>query len=257
MQESTSGNERYEDLSEDMYRSYYSYAGKSETLENIWSNAFESNYPSGLDHFGFVTKKDLEMFIRLLNTKQGDVLLDIGCGKGGPGLKIAEQKKLKLIGIDIIPEAIQKANLLKENFDLVYKPTFEVGGFCSIPMPSNSVDVVISIDAFWMVKNKAEALEEIKRVAKSGAQFIFTTWDSVLEDQSLLMAAHGFKVISKVETAHWKKYQTKVYSDIIKHKDQLLREMGEAANVLISEATTVPLIIDGSIRRFYHTLVNK
>ena len=257
MQKSVSGNEQYEDLNEDRYKSYYRHSGRSETLEEIWSNAFGNNYPVGLNHFGFLTNTDLKMFISLLTTKQGDVLLDIGCGKGGPGLKIAEEKKLKLFGIDIIPEAIGEANLLKENFNLSYKPKFEVGGFCNIPMPSNSVDSIISIDAFWMVKNKVEALKEIKRVAKSGAQFIFTTWDSVLLDQSLLMTAHGFQVISKVETEQWKMYQMKIYSDILKYKDQLLEEMGEAANILISEAKTVPLMIDASIRRFYHASINK
>jgi ubiquinone/menaquinone biosynthesis C-methylase UbiE len=198
------------------------------------------------------------MFLSLLNAKQGDVLLDIGCGKGGPGLRIAEQKKLKLVGIDIIPEAIHNANLLKENFALNYQPKFEEGGFCEIPMASNSVDAVISIDAFWMVKNKVKALMEIRRVMKSGAQFIFTTCqNSQPFTQSLLMESHGFQVISKVETENWKTYQVKVYRDILKHKDQLLKEMGEAAKILISEATTVPLTIDFCIRRFYHASVNK
>ncbi len=257
MQESVSGNEQYEDLSEEMYKSYYRYSGKRDTLEKIWSNAFENNYPVGLSHFGFLTNADLAMFTSLLNTKQGDVILDIGCGKGGPGLKISEKKKLKLVGIDIIPEAIQKANLLKENFDLVYDPKFEVGGFCSIPLPDNSVDAIISIDAFWMVKDKEEALKEIKRVARNGAQFIFTTWDSIILDQTSLLDSHGFQVISKVETENWKTYQMRVYSDIVKYKDQIINEMGEAANILISEAETVPLIIDSSIRRFYNTSVNK
>jgi ubiquinone/menaquinone biosynthesis C-methylase UbiE len=91
------------------------------------------------------------------------VLLHIGCGKGRPDLKISEQNKIKMIGIDIITEAIHKANLLKENFDLSYTPKFEVGGFCSIPMLNNSIDAVISIDAFWMAKNKADALKGNKK----------------------------------------------------------------------------------------------
>ncbi|OQP46029.1 class I SAM-dependent methyltransferase [Niastella populi] len=256
MQKSTSGNGQYESLSEDMYKSYYEYSGKNDTIETIWSNAFGSNYPAGLNHFGFLTNTDLAMFMSLINAKRGDVLLDIGCGRGGPGLKIAEQKKLKLVGIDIVPEAIHEANLLKENFDLSYTAKFEVGGFGNIPMPDDSVDTVISIDAFWMVKNKEEALNEIKRVAKNGAQFLFTTWD-ILSDESSLMARQGFKVLSMLETENWKTYQMKVYDAILKHKDQLLKEMGRAANILISEAETVPPILEVTVRRFYHISVNK
>ena len=85
-------------------------------------NVFSSNYPTGLDHFGFVTNADMKMFTSLLNSKQGDILLDIGCGKGGAGFKIVEFKKLKLVGIDIIPEAIHQTKLLQKKFDLNYKP---------------------------------------------------------------------------------------------------------------------------------------
>jgi methylase of polypeptide subunit release factors len=42
----------------------------------------------------------------LLQDANADSMLDIGCGKGGPGLRLAEQLQLRLTGIDIIPEAV-------------------------------------------------------------------------------------------------------------------------------------------------------
>ncbi|MHA7059727.1 class I SAM-dependent methyltransferase [Aquimarina sp. M1] len=244
----------YVELNENMYEKYYDHSGESSLVQKIWQDAFGDNYPQGIDHFGFLTNRDIAMFVDCLSdSNKGDVLLDIGCGKGGPGLKIAEEKQLKLIGIDIVEEAINKAELFKYNFELDHEADFRLGGFCNIPLEEKSVDNVISIDAFWMVKDREKALTEIKRIMKKNAKFIFTTWDSILFDQTPILEKNGFEVLYRNETENWKDYQTKVYKDILKYKNQLIKEMGESAQILISEATSAPLMLDVTQRRFYHT----
>ncbi len=245
--------ENYTDLQENMYKNYYKYSGESKLVEKIWSDAFGDNYPTGLNHFGFLTNTDLEMISRDLNTEHGDSVLDIGCGKGGPGLRLAEKHGLKLIGIDLIPEAIYEADLFKAKFDLDFEAKFKVGGFCEIPLSDSTIDVVISIDAFWMVHDKVTALNELKRVMKEEKKFVFTTWDSTYFDQTALLEECGYKVISIKETEKWKEYQTKVYNDILRFKEELKKELGAASNILISEATNVlPMLNSNStVRRIY------
>ncbi|WP_108805579.1 class I SAM-dependent methyltransferase [Aquimarina sp. Aq107] len=247
--------EKYEDLNEEMYKNYYKHSAKSNLLVKIWSDALKENYPRRLNNFGFVTNKDLELITRYISAESGTTLLDIGCGRGGPGLWIAEQNKLKLTGIDIIAEAIEQANIFTQNFDLHFDAKFELGGFCNIPLQDSSIDNIISIDAFWMVQNKKDALKEIKRVLKKGGKFVFTTWDSIIDNPSPLFEECGFTIISKNKTEDWKKYQKQVYNDILKYKDELLTELGESARILISEASTVPPMLEVTERRLYHTQV--
>jgi len=243
--------DKYEDLKEEMYQEYYIHSGKSKLLVKIWSDALGSNYPEGLNNFGFVTKKDLKQISKHLVDTNGSSLLDIGCGIGGPGLHIAEQHKLELTGIDIVEEAINQANLFKENFTLNYDAKFELGDFCNIPLPDASMDNMISIDAFWMVHDKVNALKEIKRVMKKKGKFIFTTWDSVLFDPASLFEANGFTIVANEVTENWKQYQLRIYDDILKHQKQLLEEIGDSAEILISEATTVPPMLEITERRLY------
>ena len=115
-------------------------------MEKIWSEAFGDNYPKGIDHFGYLTQFDLQVIAEKLSLDPGSTLLDIGCGKGGPGLKLAQQMDLKLTGIDVIPEAIDQANRFKAEWKLAHPAHFEIGQFYQIPLGDQSMDAVISID---------------------------------------------------------------------------------------------------------------
>ena len=88
------------------YQSYYRFPARSRWMDKIWKEAFEEQHPEGIDHYGYLTNHDLRMSSTLLQDANADSMLDIGCGKGGPGLRLAEQLQLRLTGIDIIPEAV-------------------------------------------------------------------------------------------------------------------------------------------------------
>lgn len=245
----------YKHLREKMYQDFYKSFGRSELLVKIWSDAFGPNYLKELRNFGFVTKEDLETTSLYLQADNGSSLLDIGCGTGGPGLWIAQKNHLKLTGIDIVQDAVNHAKEFKNNFDLVHDSEFSIGGFDDIPLEANSIDNVMSIDAFWMVKEKVRALQEVKRVMNRGGKFILTTWESTLNNSSFLFIENGFEIISKNVTRNWKEYQLKVYGDILKYRNELIDEIGESANILISEAENAPAMLESNKRYIYYTVI--
>ena len=55
---------------------------------------------AGLLAYSFVTRWDLEQAIRWLNLGPGRLLLDLACGRGGPGLWRAERTGCDLVGVD-------------------------------------------------------------------------------------------------------------------------------------------------------------
>ncbi len=205
-------------------------------MEKIWSEALGSEYPSGLEHYGYLTKTDLNKIADLLQLEGSDIFLDIGCGKGGPGFKLAEGSGAKYLGIDIVPEAIDQAREFASRFDLEREALFSVGEFYNIPLEDALVDHVISIDALWAATDKVFALKEVGRVLKPGGRFVFTHWDLKTQDPLPYFEASGLSLISRSETPKWLSFQTKVYEGILKYQDDLLAEMGDGANMLIYEA---------------------
>jgi SAM-dependent methyltransferase len=243
--------EPYQDQNQVYYRDYYQFAGRSRWMEKIWSEAFGAAYPTGLDHYGYLTLHDLDTIAALLPLPAGSSLLDIGCGKGGPGLRLAERLGLRLTGMDIIPEAVAAAREFQRGFDLAHPAEFAVGEFYAIPLPDQSVDAVICIDSIWAAPNKIQALMEIKRVMRPGARFVFTYWDLLPVEVIPIFAITGLKFISRADTPDWKVYQERVYAGILAHEAELAAEMGAGANMLLYEARASPPYLDQSVRRIY------
>lgn len=104
--------------------------------------------------------------------KMGDTVLDLGSGAGND-VFIARSivgDKGKVIGVDMTPEMIAKANKnkIKLGFDNV---EFRLGEIENLPVEDNSVDVVISNCVLNLVPDKTKAFAEIYRVLKDTGHF--------------------------------------------------------------------------------------
>jgi SAM-dependent methyltransferase len=248
-------SEQYEDLNQVYYRYFYQFPQRSRWMELIWAEAFGDQYPAGLEHYGYLTRHDLDTIAARLALAPGSTLLDVGCGRGGPGLALAQRLHLKLIGVDIIPEAVAQADAFQDAFALQYPAQFEVGEFYAIPLEDASVDAVICIDSLWAAPDKVIALREIKRVMKPGAKFIFTYWDLLSLEAVPFFEMSGLTFIAREDTPHWKMYQNRVYDGILAHEQELIAEMGAGANMLLYEAKASPPYLDLSVRRLYEMVL--
>ena len=103
--------------------------------------------------------------------KEGDWLLDLGCGKGVDVFKAARELNGtgKAVGIDRLPEMIEKANVIrdKRHFD---NAEFVVSDIDGINLPDNTFDVVISNCVINLLEDKEKVYREIFRVLKPGGR---------------------------------------------------------------------------------------
>ncbi len=103
--------------------------------------------------------------------KEGDWLLDLGCGKGVDVFKAARELNGtgKAVGIDRLPEMIEKANAIrdKRHFD---NADFVVSDIDDIDLPDNTFDVVISNCVINLLEDKEKVYREIFRVLKPGGR---------------------------------------------------------------------------------------
>jgi Methyltransferase domain len=77
-------------------------------LRKVWQLAMPE-LPPEIEPFSFVSLGLLRHVARALNLAPGQTLVDLGCGRGGPGLWLARTANVSLTGVDFSPVAIEQA----------------------------------------------------------------------------------------------------------------------------------------------------
>jgi ubiquinone/menaquinone biosynthesis C-methylase UbiE len=234
---------------EERYGTVFSRPRESQVLEKIWTDAYGSEYPLTLRPFGFVTWNDLQVIRHSLDLGSRDVLLDLGCGSGGPGLWLARELDADLIGIDVLPEAVCLARLEARSVERRERARYRVGSFTATKLPSASVSAVLSIDSLWMVADKGAAIAETARVLRPGSLWACTTWEPPDIDHRRLLREAGFSILREWDPPEWREQQNAVYAGIVADRESLIEEIGaEATATLVEEALNTPQLLSDSSR---------
>ncbi len=104
---------------------------------------------------------------------KGDVILDIGCGAGVDTIVAAMMAGPtgRAIGIDIVPEMVQRAESNLGMTD-VKNVTFMKTSGEDLPFEDAEFDVVISNGVINLIPDKAALLKEVMRVLKPGGRLM-------------------------------------------------------------------------------------
>ncbi|MFI6291354.1 class I SAM-dependent methyltransferase [Nonomuraea sp. NPDC050790] len=232
---------------EDRYADFYARQLSSPTLAGIYQEVYGEDHPEELRPFGFVTRTDLARFAELLDLRPGTFLVDLGCGRGGPGIALARAAGAGLLGLDPLAVAVEGARELSVSLGFP-EARFAVGGFTATGLEPGSCDAVLSVDALWMVWNKRAAFAEVARVLRPGGRFVFSTWEPSYVDHAGLLAAAGFTVTAREEAQRWLERQLLVYELVRARATALEGELGPGASVLLEEARDTPAALPSTPR---------
>jgi len=81
-------------------------------------------YGDDVGQSGWLTADELERFARSLELDSGSRLLDVGCGAGGPALRLASTTGATVVGVDVLDEAVATARQLADDHGLADRATF-------------------------------------------------------------------------------------------------------------------------------------
>ena len=131
-------------------------------------------------------ESEVEAYVR-----PDSVLLDAGCGRSVPVLRKFSGRAARLIGVDLVDFCDVPPGIETHNGDLAH-----------IPLPSGSVDLVMSRSVFEHLVDPAAVYSELHRVLRPAGRVVFLTanmWDyGTLIARAIPNRYHG-RIVARVE----------------------------------------------------------
>ena len=236
----------------DGYEAVYEALGRGPTFGRIWRDkAYRGEFPQEFAHIGFLTETEARRMLELLDLSNGDTLVDLACGAGGPGLWAAQQTGAALIGVDPAPSGLEVARARAADVGLDHRAQFQQGTFAHTTLDDSIADAVMSIEAFQYAPDNRAAFVEVARVLKPGGRVAIVCFEvdpvkvngvpvlgvDPIPDYAPLLAAAGFRVEVYEETPGWEERVYGAFAALVDAADALNAEMGaQAAAGVLSEA---------------------
>lgn len=243
-------------LSDRAFNAVYASYSESPTLRESFREVYGADYPEEVTPLSYVTLTLLRRIAQAVSLGSGTTLIDLGCGRGGPGLWVARETSASLVGIDLSSVGIEQASRRVKEFNVEGRAQFEVSDLTALRFANHTFDAAMSVDVLWMVPDKQAALREIARVLRPQARFAFTNWDRDLSppgyppqvsDHRPLLRDAGFLIETYEELPGAEAKRRALYMRIIASREALTQEMGEeAVEALMTEARRALGLEDGT-----------
>ena len=145
---------------------------KKGQLFDEWPEAYDRWFTTPIG--SLVRKYEAELMLDLLKPKQGEIILDAGCGTGIFTTDILSSGS-QVIGLDIsLSMLIQAKKKLKE-----YPFWIILADMLNLPFPGSSFDKVVSVTALEFVEDAKGAIGELFRITKRGGCIVVATLNSL------------------------------------------------------------------------------
>ena len=107
---------------------------------------------------------------RLAGLRQGDRVLHVGCGIGGPARTLAVEFGCHVTGVDIAESYVEAGRMLNERVGLSETISLHVGNALDLPYADTSFDVVWMQHVGMYVSDKTSLYREARRVLRLGGK---------------------------------------------------------------------------------------
>jgi SAM-dependent methyltransferase len=107
----------------------------------------------------------------LLSPQDGQLLLDLGCGIGGPARWLAAERGCRVVGLDLTEVYCRTARDLSLRVRLDRQARFLCANALQLPFGDASFDLVWTQHAAMNIADKARLYREVARVLKPGGRF--------------------------------------------------------------------------------------
>lgn len=121
-----------------------------------------------------VKKYETELLLEMLTPRQGECILDVGCGTGVFSMDVLSCGA-QIVGLDISHPMLVRA--ADKTVDHQFAGV--AGDMVSLPFPDESFDKVFSMTAIEFVADAKQAVTELNRVVRRGGTVVLTSLNSL------------------------------------------------------------------------------
>lgn len=153
----------------DLYNSTY-----GNFQEQVLAAVRREAFGEDIGQNSWITTDEYDIFYSWLNLSQGDHVLEIASGSGGPALYLAQKFKCRITGLDINEEGIKTANQHALNANLTDAKFQLADADQRLPFDDETFDAVMCIDSMNHFRDRLSYFREWHRVLKTGRRTLFT-----------------------------------------------------------------------------------
>jgi ubiquinone/menaquinone biosynthesis C-methylase UbiE len=159
--------------------------------------------------------------IQLLDLKQNEFILELGCGAGfAMKLLLDRSEVIKIIGIDLSETVLKSASIRNRSSLKSGRANLVHANVNKLPFPDNHFTKLYSIHSIYFWDNIPESVAEISRVLKTDGKVVLTlcdgkdgvVWTSIrnMIQQQLIpeFTKAGFKNIGEIKGPDSRDYHT-------------------------------------------------
>ena len=117
----------------------------------------------------------VDRLVRMTEVRPGHVVLDVGCGVGGPARRLAAVAGARVIGVDLVVPVLAEARRRTDSLDVA----FVAGAAGTLPVADQSVDHVWALGVVAHLQEVDGFAREAARVLRAGGTVVLTEafWD--------------------------------------------------------------------------------
>ena len=129
---------------------WYAQMGCSASRDRIVRRAL--GLPSDMDVSGLLPWAGVAEVAATLNLAPGQLLVDLGCGRGGYSLEIARRAGARLLDLDLSPAAVATARGRAASTDIAGRAAFCVGNMTAAGVGTGAADAVVCIETIMFAR---------------------------------------------------------------------------------------------------------
>jgi len=144
--------------------------------EWAWGSSFHFAPTKEYDSFrGAILRHEMRLADRL-GIKEGEKVLDIGCGIGGPLTNIGKNTGASITGLNNNAYQVSRAKQIIKDAGLEKTCNVVKGDFCKMPFADQSVDKIYAIESTCHAPRREDVFSEVYRTLKPGGLFGVYEW---------------------------------------------------------------------------------
>lgn len=230
----------------------------SAVMARVWAAVLGDEYPAELAPYSWITRSELAVFVREVRVSAGDLLVDVGSGRGGPGLWVASRTGADHLAVDVAESGLAAVRETAGRLGVERRSRTALGSFEDLPLDDSSADAVMSVDSLLFTPDKAAAARELARVLRPGGRLVLTTWDYTeqpvgrppqVPDHRPLLADAGLDVLRYEETRDWEHRERESCRLLLESVDELAAEEGDDPADVRASILEMAATIEAMLRR--------